>query len=71
MELGLSNMLTTVYLVLYALIGAIAAMIYALRKIYALERRLIQMDKRLVRVLNKVSKQEAQELRILKRRKKR
>lgn len=68
-EIGLSTMLNTVYLVLYALIGAIAAMIYGLRKIYSLERRLIELDKKLVRVLSKVEKQETQELRLLKKKK--
>ncbi len=69
MEIGLSNMLNTIYIVLYALIGAIAAMIYGLKKVYKLERRLIDLDKKVVRILNKISKQEVQELKLLKRKK--
>lgn len=68
-EIGLSNMLNTIYLVLYALIGAIAAMIYGLRKIYSLERRLIELDKKIARLLGRVEKQETQELRLLKKKK--
>ena len=68
-EIGLNNMLNTIYLVLYAIVGAIAAMIYGLRKIYSLERRLIELDKKLARVLGKVQNEEAQELRLLKKKK--
>ena len=68
-EIGLSNMLNTIYLVLYAIVGAIAAMIYGLRKIYSLERRLIELDKKLARVLGKVQNEETQELRLLKKKK--
>jgi len=70
-EIGLSNMLTTVYLVLYALIGAIAAMIYGLRKIYSLERRIIGLDAKLARLLGKVEREEKQELAFLKKKRKR
>ena len=68
-EIGLNNMLNTIYLVLYAIVGAIAAMIYGLRKIYSLERRLIELDRKLAKVLGKVQNEEAQELRILKKKK--
>ena len=68
-EIGLNNMLNTIYLVLYAIVGAIAAMIYGLRKIYSLERRLIELDKKLARVLGKVQNEETQELRLLKKKK--
>ncbi len=68
-EIGLNNMLNTIYLVLYAIVGAIAAMIYGLRKIYSLERRLIELDKKLARVLGKVQNEESQELRMLKKKK--
>ena len=68
-EIGLNNMLNTIYLVLYAIVGAIAAMIYGLRKIYSLERRLIELDRKLARVLGKVQNEEAQELRLLKKKK--
>jgi len=68
-EIGLNNMLNTIYLVLYAIVGAIAAMVYGLRKIYSLERRLIELDKKLARVLGKVQNEETQELRLLKKKK--
>ena len=68
-EIGLNNMLNTIYLVLYAIVGAIAAMIYGLRKIYSLERRLIELDRKLARVLGKVQNEESQELRLLKKKK--
>ena len=68
-EIGLNNMLNTIYLVLYAIVGAIAAMIYGLRKIYSLERRLIELDRKLARVLGKVQSEESQELRLLKKKK--
>lgn len=68
-EIGLNNMLNTIYLVLYAIVGAIAAMIYGLRKIYSLERRLIELDRKLAKVLGTVQKEESQELRLLKKKK--
>ena len=68
-EIGLNNMLNTIYLVLYAIVGAIAAMIYGLRKIYSLERRLIELDRKLAKVLGNVQKEESQELRLLKKKK--
>jgi len=71
LEIGLSSMLTTVYLVLYALIGAIAAMIYGLRKIFSLEKRIITMDSKIARLLSKVEKEERKELSLLKKKRKR
>ena len=42
-----------VVLILYILLGAVAGMIYALRRIFILERRILELDKKLVAVLKR------------------
>jgi|TARA_B100001971_G_C18247954_1_gene575810 hypothetical protein len=42
-----------IVLILYILLGAVAGMIYALRRIFILERRILDMDQKLVTALKK------------------
>ncbi|MDP6642249.1 MAG: hypothetical protein QGF74_02645 [Candidatus Nanoarchaeia archaeon] len=42
-----------IVLILYILLGAVAGMIYALRRIFILERRILEMDQKLVTALKK------------------
>ncbi|MBI2667977.1 hypothetical protein HYX17_04390 [Candidatus Woesearchaeota archaeon] len=43
----------TIVLVLYILLGAVAGMIYALRRIFILERRILELDSKLVAALKR------------------
>ncbi len=40
-------------LILYILLGAVAGMIYALRRIFILERRILELDKKLIILLKR------------------
>jgi hypothetical protein len=42
-----------IVLILYILLGAVAGMIYAIRRIFILERRILDMDQKLVTALKK------------------
>ncbi|MBI2663147.1 hypothetical protein HYX15_01300 [Candidatus Woesearchaeota archaeon] len=42
-----------IILVLYILLGAVAGMIYALRRIFILERRILDIDNKLAAVLKR------------------
>jgi len=56
--------------ILYILLGAVAGVIYSLRRIFTLERKIDNIDEKLLRIVNKIEKEEEQELRLLNRKKK-
>ncbi|MBI4447495.1 hypothetical protein HY643_00800 [Candidatus Woesearchaeota archaeon] len=42
-------------LILYVILGAVAAMIYALRRIFILERRILMLDQNILNLDKKIS----------------
>jgi len=57
--------------ILYILLGAVAGMIYSLRRIFILERKIDDIDSKLFRLAKKIESEEREELRLLKRKKRR
>lgn len=62
--------LSVVNSILYILLGAVAGMIYSLRKIFILEKKIDNIDRTLLRLVKRIEAAEREELKILKRRKK-
>lgn len=60
-------MADTVMIVLWILLGAVAGMIYSLKKIFSLERNIIALDKKIGALLKNVDKEEKREIRLLKK----
>ena len=57
--------------ILYILLGAIAGMIYSLRRVFILEKKIDDIDSKLFRLAKIIESEEKEELRLLKRKKRR
>jgi len=57
--------------ILYILLGAVAGMIYSLRRIFILEKKIDDIDTKMYRLARRIESEEREELRLLKKRKKR
>ena len=57
--------------ILYILLGAVAGMIYSLRRIFILEKKIDEVDNKLFRLARRVESEEEEELRLLKKKIKR
>jgi len=63
--------LSVVDSILYILLGAVAGMIYSLRRIFILEKKIDEVDNKLFRLARRVESEEEEELRLLKKKIKR
>lgn len=54
--------------ILYILLGAVAGVVYSLRRMFILEKKIDFIDEKLLKILKKVQKEEEEELSILRRR---
>ncbi|MBS3145456.1 hypothetical protein J4414_01505 [Candidatus Woesearchaeota archaeon] len=57
--------------ILYILLGAVAGMIYSLRRVFILEKKIDDIDSKLFRLAKIIESEEKEELRLLKRKKRR
>ncbi len=57
--------------ILYILLGAVAGMIYSLRRIFILEKKIDEIDNKIFRLARRVESEEEEELRLLKKKIKR
>ena len=57
--------------ILYILLGAVAGVIYSLRRIFILEKKIDFIDEKLLRLLKKVEREEVEELKLLRKRSRR
>ncbi|QQG38480.1 MAG: hypothetical protein HYS32_02630 [Candidatus Woesearchaeota archaeon] len=53
--------------ILYILVGAIAGMIYSLRRIFILEKKINILDQNIIQLMRRLEREESEELRILRR----
>lgn len=63
--------LSVVDSILYILLGAVAGMIYSLRRIFILEKKIDEIDNKLFRLARRVESEEEEELRLLKKKRNR
>jgi len=63
--------LSVVDSILYILLGAVAGMIYSLRRVFILEKKIDDIDSKLFRLAKIIESEEKEELRLLKRKKRR
>ena len=63
--------LSVVDSILYILLGAVAGMIYSLRRIFILEKKIDEIDNKIFRLARRVESEEEEELRLLKKKIKR
>lgn len=59
--------LSVVDSILYILLGAVAGMIYSLRRIFILERKIDDIDSKLFRLARRIESEEKEELKLLKK----
>ena len=53
--------------ILYILLGAVAGMIYSLRRIFILEKKIDELDNKLFRLARRIESEEEEGLRLLKK----
>jgi len=63
--------LSVVDSILYILLGAVAGMIYSLRRIFILEKKIDELDNKIFGLAKRVESEEEEELRLLKKKRKR